>query len=91
MNVAEMDDRVKAIAEISPVIKSFGLLGNYRRPKFFISGINDESIDSTKLESVIKGLPDPKKYQFIPGATHFWTGYEKQIGASVASFFAEFL
>jgi len=85
--VADVDERVEAIAGISPFFNSPDLLKQYTKPKFFICGTNDEFVNHKEVEDIIGALTEPKSFESIPRADHFWWGYEGQVGARVAGFF----
>ena len=63
-------------------------LKSYCRPKLLVSGSGDNFTSEQAFEGFCKGLPAPKKCEVIPGADHFWGGYEETLGQRVASFFA---
>lgn len=86
--VADTDKRVRAIAAISPFFVSSGLLMNYANPKLFICGERDEFIDHKEIERIAGKLPDPKLFEQISGANHFWGGFEKTLENKIATFFA---
>jgi alpha/beta superfamily hydrolase len=89
--VANADERVQAIAGISPFFVSKGLLKGYAKPKFFVYGTGDGLINRAEIEYIISELPDPKSYEMIPEADHFWWGYEGQLETKVGDFFASVL
>ena len=89
--VADVDERVEAIAGISPFFNSPDLLKKYAKPKIFICGTDDGFVDRKEVEDIIGALSEPKSYESIPGADHFWRGYEGQVGAQVAGFFVSAL
>ena len=88
-----LDDRVKAIAAISPPLSMAHLegLSAYLGPKMIISGELDNFTSQQDLERFIDTLSEPKECHVIPGVDHFWWGYESELGGSVASFFAKAL
>ncbi|MFA4836685.1 MAG: alpha/beta family hydrolase [Dehalococcoidia bacterium] len=85
--VADVDERVQAIAGISPFFVSPDLLKKYARPKLFICGDEDEFINHQEIERIVSELPEPKGYECIHGADHFWRGLEKEWAAKLGSFF----
>lgn len=85
--VADADERVQALAAISPFFVSEGLLQHYTRPKLFICGGNDDFIAPQTILQILEGLPEPKRYEVIPNADHFWSGFESQLEAALAPFF----
>jgi uncharacterized protein len=86
--VADIDERVQAIAAISPFFVSPGLLKTYARPKLFLCGAEDGIVDCEEIESIVSDLPDPKTYELIPEADHFWSGCEHQLEVKLGDFFA---
>lgn len=86
--VAAEDNRIKAIAGISPFISPPDLFSGCAKPKFLIWGNRDTYIDLEKLERIKDDLPDPKHCEVVPRVDHFWWGYEMEVGSKVAVFFA---
>lgn len=89
--VAVEDDRIKAVAGISPFISPPDLFSACTKPKFLIWGTRDTHIDLEELDRVKDDLPDPKRYEVIPRADHFWWGYEREVGSKTAAFFSSAL
>jgi len=89
--VADGDERVKALAGISSFFVAPGLLQGFRKPKFFIHGDRDTFISAKQVREIVEGLPDPKTFETIPGADHFWGGFERVVGTKVGDFFASAL
>ncbi len=87
LEVAPNNDRVKALALISPAIESYTPLKQYVFPKFVICGGADQFVSIIALQRLAEELPPPNEYEFIAGADHFWTGYEDKVAARVAAFF----
>ncbi len=50
-----------------------------------------KTLPAADLNSFTEQLPEPKQYEVIPGADHFWWGYEDKVAPRVAAFFAETL
>ncbi|MFC1926942.1 alpha/beta hydrolase [Chloroflexota bacterium] len=90
LQFAPRDERVKALALVSPVI-SISNLSGYVKPKLILSGSADEFADAGSLQSLAGGLPQPNEFELVNGADHFWWGYEAKIAARVADFFNHFL
>ena len=82
------DDRIKALATISPPLgmSDFEFLRNCLKPKLLISGDRDDFIPSSRFVEFCHMLPEPKECHVIEGADHFWWGYEDIIAAKVAAF-----
>lgn len=87
--VAVRDPRVKAVAGVSPFVAPSELLNHYHRPKFFVSGTEDEYVDLQKLEALFASLPEPKEICLFPGVDHFWWGKTRELAARVATFFKQ--
>lgn len=87
--VALYDERVNLLALVSPALSDTGWeqLKEYTKPKFLISGNCDYVIPPQQFQQYIKDIPEPKQYQLISGADHFWRGYEAEVGQKVTQFF----
>ena len=87
--VAVHDERVNLLALVSPALSDTGWeqLKEYTKPKFLISGNCDYVIPPQQFQQYIKDIPEPKQYQLISGADHFWRGYEAEVGQKVTQFF----
>jgi len=88
--VAAADNRIQAVAGISPPVLS-NILSGYQRPKLLLLGKKDTLIDIKSLTSSFLSLPDPKKLEVIAEADHFWSGREGLIKNIVSEFFGSFL
>ena len=93
LSVAPYDERIQAMAAISPPISTSGLsqLEGYLKPKLFLCGDRDCFVSAPELTRSVQALPEPKRCRIIPGADHFWWGYEEQIADEVAAFFVDSL
>jgi alpha/beta superfamily hydrolase len=87
------DDRIRALAAVSPPIPmfDFDFLKNCPKPKLLISGSRDELIPTDQFLEFCQNLPEPKECESIEGADHFWWGYESRLAAKVAAFFTKVL
>ncbi len=85
--VAVEDERVKAVAGISPFVEPPDLLNHCQKPKLFICGENDEFINAKNLQELVRGLPDPKELAIFTGSDHFWGGDEDAMAERVSKFF----
>lgn len=87
------DERIQAIAAISPPVSIATLEGfkAFPKPKLIVLGSRDEFTPIDNFERFGESLAEPKEYEVIPGADHFWWGYDDQVGERVASFFASAL
>ncbi len=91
--VAIKDERVKALALISPPVtmSDFGALKDCLKPKFLISGSRDDITPVSQFLQFCQGLPEPKECHSIEAADHFWWGYEKSLAEKAAAFFTRAL
>jgi len=87
------DDRIKALAAVSPPIPmfDFDFLKSCPKPKLLISGSRDDLIPINQFLEFCQNLPEPKECESIEGAAHFWRGYESILAAKVAAFFTKVL
>ncbi len=92
--VALQDGRVQALALISLLLAaspdSEGLM-SYLKPKILLCGGRDDFIPVPEFLHLVERIPEPKQYEVISGADHFWWGYEEKVAGAVATFFAEAL
>jgi len=86
-SVAVEDQRVKAVAGISPFVQPANLLDHYPKPKLFISGTDDEFINTKSLQQLVLNLPEPKELAIYVGVDHFWWGSEEKMADKVSQFF----
>lgn len=88
--VAVQDERVKMLALVSPALLDTGgeQLKGYNKPKFIIIGENDDVIPQLELREWFETIPEPKHYEVIAGADHFWAGYEEVVADKVTGFFS---
>jgi alpha/beta superfamily hydrolase len=91
--IGSHDARIKALAAVSPPLDifDFEVLKNCLKPKFLISGDNDDLISPKQFLEFCGSLPEPKECETIRGADHFWSGYESQLVAKVTAFFLKAL
>jgi alpha/beta superfamily hydrolase len=91
--VGSNDDRIKALAAISPPLSmsDFDFLKSCPKPKLLISGSRDDLISTEQFLEFCQKLPEPKECESIEGADHFWWGYESSLAAKVTTFFTEVL
>jgi len=87
------DDRIKALAAVSPPLPmfDFDFLKGCLKPKLLISGSRDDLIPINQFLEFCQNLPEPKECESIEGADHFWWGYESFLAAKVAAFFTKVL
>jgi len=93
MPVGSDGARIKALAAVSPPLDMFDFefLKNCPKPKFLISGDNDDLISAQEFLEFCRNLPQPKECETVEGADHFWSGYESHLAARVAAFFIKVL
>ncbi len=87
--VALQDERVGLLAVVSLALSNSGWnqLKEYHKSKFLIVGDADLFIPLEEFEQHIKDVADPKQYQVILGADHFWWGCEEEVAQKVTQFF----
>ena len=87
------DDRIRALAAVSPPLSmfDFDFLKSCPKPKLLISGSRDELILINQFLEFCQNLPEPKECESIEGADHFWWGYESRLAAKVVAFFTKVL
>jgi alpha/beta superfamily hydrolase len=87
------DVRIKALAAVSPPLPmfDFDFLKGCLKPKLLISGSRDNFIPADHFLEFCQNLPEPKEYESIEGADHFWVGYESSLAARVTAFFIKVL
>jgi len=88
--VAVQDERIKLLALVSPAFMYGGEeLKGYLKPKFIIIGEDDDMIAPEGLRELFREMPEPKQFEVIPGADHFWAGFEEEVARRVTGFFSE--
>jgi len=87
--VALQDERVGLLALVSPALSGSGWeqLKGYNKAKFLIVGDADFVVPLEQFRQHIKDIADPGQYQVVPGADHFWWGYEEEVAQKVTQFF----
>jgi len=86
--VAVREERVKMLALVSPAFMYGGEeLKGYKKPKFIIIGEDDDMIAPEEVEEAVEAMPKPKRFELIPGADHFWAGFEDKVAEKVCRFF----
>ncbi len=86
--VALQNELVQAVAFISPFLSTsdWQQLRVCTKPKLFICGSNDYLVSSSEAQKMASELQQ-SQYEVIPGADHFWQGYEGEITKRVPAFF----
>ena len=91
LEVAPVDERVKALALISPAISTYVPLKQYTKPKLIVCGGADQFVSIISLQRLAEELPPPNDFELVSGADHFWGGYEDKVAARVTAFFVNML
>jgi alpha/beta superfamily hydrolase len=83
------DERVKAIAAISPPLEMFDFtfLTDCDKPLFLASGSDDDFTPADRFISFCGELNETSEQELVAGADHFWCGYEPRLAERVTSFF----
>jgi alpha/beta superfamily hydrolase len=87
--VACDDDRVKMVALISlpPSPSQLSRLKSCTKPKLIICGTDDFVLPLDQARLMNQEAAEPKQFELISGADHFWSGYEAVLADKVAAFF----
>ena len=91
LEVAPADERVKALALISPAVSTYVPLKQYTKPKLIVCGGADQFVSIISLQRLAEELPPPNDFELVSGADHFWGGYEDRVAARVTAFFVNAL
>ncbi len=91
--VACRDERIKAMAAISPPLSmyDFSLLKSCSKPKLLLCGSQDNFTPVAQFLGFCRSLPEPQDCESVDGADHFWWGFEATLAGKIASFFAKVL
>jgi alpha/beta superfamily hydrolase len=91
--VALQNDHVQALALVSPFLppQYWEQLKGYLKPKLILSGSEDMFVSAHDVTKFAAQLSNPKQFAIIPGADHFWWGYERKIAEMASNFFSEAL
>ena len=101
LKAACADSRVKAAVSVgTPVVPvaadtelprtyTFDFLQNCAKPKLFVSGARDPFGPRTKLEALVRSLPEPKKLVVIEGADHFFEGRLRELREAIETWVKE--
>jgi uncharacterized protein len=89
MPIGLSDERVKAIAAVSPVITTsdFSYLRQCFKPKLMILGDQDYNVLGDRFLEFCGKLPEPKESYLVPGVDHYWWGYESILTEKITPFF----
>jgi alpha/beta superfamily hydrolase len=90
LRAASPDRRVQALIAlgipITPVDDrsyDYDFLKSCTKPKLFVSGSRDQFASREKLETLVSGLPEPKKLVIIEAADHFFEGRLREVRDTV--------
>jgi len=95
LKAACADSRVKAAISVGtpvvpvaadtelPRIYTFDFLHDCAKPQLFVSGARDQFGPRTKLEALVRSLPEPKKLVVIEGADHFFEGRLRELREAI--------
>jgi alpha/beta superfamily hydrolase len=88
--VACDDERVKAMALVSSPFSQSHLsqLNGCTKPKLIICGTLDVVVTLEQARLMNREAAEPKQLELVPGADHFWVGYEAVLADKVTTFFA---
>lgn len=90
LSVVQSEERVKALALISPPAEPELMeksLRVFKGSKFVLMGSMDNFITLEIIPDFLRYLLKPEEYRIVEGADHFWLGYEPEISRAVADFF----
>jgi alpha/beta superfamily hydrolase len=89
--VACKDDRVKVVALVSlpPGPSQLSQLKGCTKPKLIICGTDDFVLPLDQAKLMNQEAAEPKQFELISGADHFWAGYEAVLSEKVAAFFED--
>jgi len=90
--LAAADDQVAALAAISP--PPFGhvtLAPTIHCPAFLITGDRDDVAPPASVAALSKTLGPRCQVEVVPGADHFWWGYDEKLAGAVAGFLRDSL
>jgi alpha/beta superfamily hydrolase len=95
-SVVNYSDKIIGYAAISFPWDFMGLkykkLSQTEKPKLFIQGDRDDIANFNKFHEHYEFYNDPKKYEIISGADHFyWGGYEKKAANAILEFYKSIL
>jgi len=87
--VACGDERVRAMALISPPVEAPQLsqLRDCAKPKLIICGTEDFVVPLEMAELINQESAEPKQFELVSGADHFWWGHEVAMAEKAAAFF----
>jgi len=89
--VAIGNDTIKALALISPFLadQEWEKMKGSQIPGLFLCGDADGFISAQVVKQHVASLGGNNQYVIIPGADHFWWGYEGEIADKILAFFKD--
>ena len=89
--VACGDSRVAAFALISPYAEGgqYESLKGCGKPKLIVGGGNDNLVTPAEVQKYDLMAGEPKVFEMVKGADHFWGGYEDELARIAAAFFTD--
>jgi alpha/beta superfamily hydrolase len=93
MALAGATDPVRALALISPPLQALDRerLATLGRPLLMIAGDGDHICPEEAFRELATALTGEVEAEVVPGADHFWGGYERDIDSLAGPFFARAL
>lgn len=90
LSLAPRLSQVEALALVSPppAISPLEQLKDYLKPKLLLCGSRDPFVPWQELERLSQSLPEPKAFEVIPRADHFWWGFEAKVAERLGDFMA---
>jgi len=88
--VACADERVRAVALISMPPGASQLSHQLRscpKPKLMVCGTDDFVVPRDQVKLMNQEAAEPKQFELVSGADHFWLGYEAVLAEKVVAFF----
>jgi alpha/beta superfamily hydrolase len=91
--LAGADARVKSLALVSPPLQGISneQLTAFQGPLLMVTGDGDHICPASGLRDLAASLTRAAEIEVVPGADHFWLGYERDLDALVGPFFARTL
>lgn len=79
---------VDRLIGVAPPLAFFDLdfLADCRKPKLLLAGDQDEYCSRDAFQRAVRALRPPMTVHLLPGADHFFWGFEEQIGEQVVQF-----
>lgn len=85
---AQQEPRLAAVALVGLPAQhcEASQLQDFRGPKFFVTGEDDQIAPASALRVLVDQLPGPRSLEIVPGEDHLWRGREHRVGQMVARF-----